>query len=371
MTTPQGAAIDVSILVNTFEKPRHLALVLESIALQRAACRLEVIVSDDGSADGTAAVVAAFASHAALPVRFTTQPHDGFRLAHVRNAAARLARGDYLLFLDGDCVLPPHHVAAHLARRRRGTALLGFCARLPRGTSELLVPENLPHTDLTALVPYAEHRALARRRRKAWWQVALRHPTKPRLAGGDFGVWREDFARVNGFDERFVGWGQEDDDLGLRLRAAGVRLESILDRTCSLHVWHPTDPTAAVRWRDGPNVAYFERRGRLTACRRGLVERPAAGLRWGLPDDLAATPLGRMTARLLAGCKVAALHDTCEVELVVRPGHGTFRREAECRLLLIADAARADSALRRRADRVACVASGDEAALAAVLADVG
>jgi GT2 family glycosyltransferase len=371
MTTPRGAAIDVSILVNTFEKPRHLALVLESIALQRAACRLEVIVSDDGSADGTAAVVAAFASHAALPVRFTTQPHDGFRLAHVRNAAARLARGDYLLFLDGDCVLPPHHVAAHLARRRRGTALLGFCARLPRGTSELLVPENLPHTDLTALVPYAEHRALARRRRKAWWQVALRHPTKPRLAGGDFGVWREDFARVNGFDERFVGWGQEDDDLGLRLRAAGVRLESILDRTCSLHVWHPTDPTAAVRWRDGPNVAYFERRGRLTACRRGLVERPAAGLRWGLPDDLAATPLGRMTARLLAGCKVAALHDTCEVELVVRPGHGTFRREAECRLLLIADAARADSALRRRADRVACVASGDEAALAAVLADVG
>jgi hypothetical protein len=235
----------------------------------------------------------------------------------------------------------------------------------------LLVPENLPHTDLTALVPYAEHRALARRRRKAWWQVALRHPTKPRLAGGDFGVWREDFARVNGFDERFVGWGQEDDDLGLRLRAAGVRLESILDRTCSLHVWHPTDPTAAVRWRDGPNVAYFERRGRLTACRRGLVERPAAGLRWGLPDDLAATPLGRMTARLLAGCKVAALHDTCEVELVVRPGHGTFRREAECRLLLIADAARADSALRRRADRVACVASGDEAALAAVLADLG
>ena len=371
MTTPQGAAIDVSILVNTFEKPRHLALVLESIALQRAACRLEVIVSDDGSADGTAAVVAAFASHAALPVRFTTQPHDGFRLAHVRNAAARLARGDYLLFLDGDCVLPPHHVAAHLARRRRGTALLGFCARLPRGTSELLVPENLPHTDLTALVPYAEHRALARRRRKAWWQVALRHPTKPRLAGGDFGVWREDFARVNGFDERFVGWGQEDDDLGLRLRAAGVRLESILDRTCSLHVWHPTDPTAAVRWRDGPNVAYFERRGRLTACRRGLVERPAAGLRWGLPDDLAATPLGRMTARLLAGCKVAALHDTCEVELVVRPGHGTFRREAECRLLLIADAARAETALRRRADRVACVASGDEAALAAVLADLG
>ena len=369
MTAP--APIEVSILVNTFAKPRHLALVLESIALQRADCRLEVIVSDDGSTDDTAAVVAACAAHVPFPVRFTTQPHDGFRLARVRNAAARLAHGDYLLFLDGDCILPPHHVAAHLARRRHGTALLGYCARLSRATSELLVPENLPHADLAALVPHAEQRSLARRRRKAWWHGALRHPTKPRLAGGDFGVWRHDFARVNGFDERFVGWGQEDDDLGLRLRAAGVRLESILDATCSLHVWHPTDPSAAVRWRDGPNVAYFERRGRLTTCRRGLVERPATMLRWGLPADLAATALGRATARLLAGCPRAAAHEPCEIELVVRPGGGGFQRDAECRLLLIEDAARAEHTVRRQADRVACVASGDVTALATVLADVG
>ena len=34
--------------------------------------------------------------------------------------------------------------------------------------------------------------------------AALRHPTKPRLAGGDLGGRRHDFARVNGFDERFV-----------------------------------------------------------------------------------------------------------------------------------------------------------------------
>ena len=371
MTAPPAAAIDVSILVNTFEKPRHLGLVLESIALQRADCRLEVIVSDDGSSDDTAAVVAAFAAHAPFPVRFTTQPHDGFRLARVRNAAARLARGGYLLFLDGDCMVPAHHVAAHLARRRHGTALLGYCARLSRGTSELLVPENLPHADLPALVPHAEQRALARRRRKAWWHAALRHPTKPRLAGGDFGVWRHDFERVNGFDERFVGWGQEDDDLGLRLRAAGVRLESILGETCSLHVWHPTDPTAAVRWRDGPNVAYFERRGRLTVCRRGLVTRPATSLRWGLPDDLATTALGRAAARLLAGCQQAGAGEPCEIELVVRPGSAAFHREAECRLLLIEDAGRAEPAVRRRADRVACVASGDVAALEAVLADAG
>jgi GT2 family glycosyltransferase len=373
MTTPAPTGdIDVSVLVNTYRKPRHLALVLESIAVQQPAGQsLEVVVADDGSDDGTAELVARLAATLPLPVRFTSQPHDGFRLARIRNNAARLARGGYLLFLDGDCVLPPGHVAAHVARRRRGTALIGYCARLSRQASDLLVPENLPFTDLATLVPDAERRSLARRHRKAWWHNAVRHPSKPRLAGGDFGIWRDDFVSVNGFDERFVGWGQEDDDLGLRLRAAGVRLESILDKTCSLHVWHPSDPTAASRWRDGPNVAYFGRRGRLTACRHGLQERPARGLTWGLPEDASSTEMGRGITRLLGACPRAEPRQPCEVDVVIRPGAATFTRPSECRLLLIENAADAEPAIRRRADRIACVAAGDDAGLTTILAEVG
>lgn len=357
---------DVSILVNTFRKPRHLALVLESIALQRGGGKgLEVIVSDDGSADGTHRVVHEFAATSGIPVRFTSQPHEGFRLARVRNAAARLARGEYLLFLDGDCMIPRHHVAAHLARRRRGTALLGFCARLPEEVSRVLVPENLAITNLPSLIPPRERRMLTARRRKAWWHAAIRHPTKPRLAGGDFGVWRDDFHAVNGFDERFVGWGQEDDDLGLRLRASGIRLESILDRTCSLHVWHAADPTATPRWRDGPNVPYFERRGRLTACRHGLVPRPAAAITWGLPADIRATPLGRAVAAHLAGAVVVAPGAPCEIDLIVSPGGTTFTRPAECRLAIVTAGTRHEARLRHSPDQVV-EATGPESIAAAL-----
>jgi glycosyltransferase involved in cell wall biosynthesis len=349
--------IDVSVLVTTYRRPRHLAIVLESIAMQRAGgAALEVVVADDGSGDTTAQVVRDFAAHAPFPVRFTSQPHDGFRLARVRNEAARLARGGYLLFLDGDCVIPRHHVAAHLTRRRHGTALIGYCARLPEATSRLLVPENLSFTNLADLVPDSERASLVRRHRKAWWHAALRHPTKPRLAGGDFGVWHDDFRRVNGFDERFVGWGQEDDDLGLRLRAAGVRLESILDRTFSLHVWHESDPTATRRWRDGPNVAYFARRGRLTACRHGLVERGVDDVVWGLPDDVDATPLGRRLRRILDTAPLAAPGAACEIDIVIRPGGSRFTRPAECRLVLQAATAPLESDLAAAADQVLPVA---------------
>lgn len=370
MTAPTPARCEISLVVNTHQRPRHLGLVLASIAAQEGvAGRFDVVVSDDGSTDDTAAVVRSYAAAAAFPLRFTSRPHDGFRLARTRNDAARLARGDYLLFLDGDCMIPPHHVAAHRGRRRPGTALVGHCARLPEETCRPLVPENLSLLNLAALAPASERRALRGRRRRFWWHRILRHPTKPRLTGGDFGLWRRDFEMINGFDERFVGWGQEDDDLGLRLRAAGVRLESILDRTWSLHLWHAPDPTAPARWRDGPNVAYFGRRGRLTLCRRGLVPRPASSILWGLPADIEATPLGRSVSRLLSAAPRAAPGAACEIDVVVRPGLGGFRRDAECRLLVASPGAEIEPTLRSGADQVAVAA--DETAVSAILEEAG
>ena len=348
---PVTTARDVALIVNTFQKPRHLALVLASIAAQKGAeGRFEVIISDDGSTDGTAALVADFAAQASFPVRFVSRPHDGFRLARTRNAGSRLTQSDYLLFLDGDCILPHDHVAAYLERRRPGRALLGYCARLSEETSEPLDPSTIATTDLASLAPASERRLLAKRFRKAWWHAAIRHPSKPRLAGGNCGMWRRDFEAVNGCDERFVGWGQEDDDLGLRLRAAGVRLESILDRTWSLHVWHPVDTSATPRWRDGVNVPYFLRGGRLTRCRHGLVDRGVRDVLWGLPSDIVETPLGRDMLGLLAGAPQAAPGQPCEVEIVLRPGRGRFARRCECRLLVTEGDA--ERSLRRQADQI-------------------
>jgi hypothetical protein len=189
-------------------------------------------------------------------------------------------------------------------------------------------------------------------------------------------MWRNDFARVNGCDERFVGWGQEDDDLGLRLRATGVRLESILDRTWSLHVWHPIDASATRRWRDGANVPYFLRRGRLAVCRHGLEERPAAALVWGLPDDSEQTPLGRAISDCLGEAPLAAAGRPCEVEIVARPGRARFHRRAQCRLLIAERGADIEAALRRRADQIEFVDRIDPVApatatLARILADCG
>ncbi len=364
---------DLSLIVNSYAKPRHLALVLESIALQRDADgRFELVVADDGSTDASAAMVAAFADRVSFPVTWTAEPHDGFRLARVRNRGAAVAHGETLLFLDGDSILPADHVAAHLARRRPGVAMLGDVIRLPEETCRDLDPTRLAEVSLQRLVPATEAARLRRRFRQSWFYNAIGHPSKPRLCGGNFAVWRSDYLRVNGSDELFRGWGQEDDDLGLRLRSAGIRLESILDRTSTLHVWHPTDPTATPRWRDGVNVPYFLRRGRLTRCRHGLIPRGQEAILWGLPSE-AQGALCRAVTEVLAGAETAPVGGRCEIDIQVHPGGGRFIRPAECRVLLVALGSE-DSLpnhLRRRADRMALVDPADASGIRALLADVG
>ncbi|HHN73607.1 MAG TPA: glycosyltransferase, partial [Acidobacteria bacterium] len=218
------ATPEFSLLVSTFERPRHLELTLLSIATQRGVeGLLEVIVTDDGSRDHTARVVESFARSVSFPVRFLTHEHEGFQLARCRNEGVRAARAPYLLFLDGDLVLPPDHLQRHLEVRREGVVFGGDCCRLDEATSRRVDAELVGSGRIADLAPREELRRLARVHRKARLYNLLRHPTKPKLFGGTISIWKKDYERVNGYDERFEGWGCEDDDLRLRLKKAGLR----------------------------------------------------------------------------------------------------------------------------------------------------
>jgi glycosyltransferase involved in cell wall biosynthesis len=268
---------DIAVLVSTYQRAQHLRKCLISLACQQGVHgRFEVIVTDDGSCDETESVVDEFARDADIPVKFTTHAHHDFQLGRCRNEGVAATQSPYLLFTDGDCVLPPDHLRHHLAFRRPRVVIAGDCYRLDQATSDRVTVESIRNGTCFQSVATRERLRLMMKGVRAWGYYYLRKPLLPRLTGNNIGVWREDFEAVNGFDENFVGWGLEDRDLQRRLWQTGVRCMSILGYTATCHLWHPTVPSFSRNGVGTRNLAYFQRPHVETRCRNGLAERKLA-----------------------------------------------------------------------------------------------
>lgn len=331
-----GSQPELSIIVSTYQRPEHLRRVLTSIGAQRGhRARLEVVVADDGSTDSTPHVVQKFAEIAPFPVHFTTAAHQGFRAAANRNRGVAASTAPYLLFLDGDCLIPPDHVAKHLAARHAATAWTGYCIHLNRTISENMTVADVAAGKFTQVASWRQRYQLWKLAQKARVYSWLNHRTKPKLLSGNVSLARADFERVNGFDEAFVGWGCEDDDLGLRLRAAGVRVASILHQTHTYHLWHPKAPSVPSTWREGANVDYLHRRGKLVRCAAGLQKRTRGELQIHLLDSAALLLAAPGLAKSLKSYPVIATADAADVEICVADSANQFTRAPSVKLLVV------------------------------------
>ena len=269
----------VSLIVPTFERPASLHLALTSLNCQTAlsAGDMEIIVADDGSQDSTADIVSRFRRKSRFPVQFTTHSHDGFQLAKTRNDGVRVSKAPYLVFLDGDCVAPHDHVAQHLLRRRPQTVMGGYCYYIDRDTSAQIDQAAVEAGRFNEWPTREQKKKLTRLDWKSRLYSLMRHPNRPKLYGGAFGMWRRDYEAVNGFNEDYTGWGCEDDEFRMRLKRAGLRIRSILRWTRTYHLWHPPAPSCPQRWQDGPNVERLLREAQQPSsrCIRGLQKTAA------------------------------------------------------------------------------------------------
>ena len=100
----------VSVIIPAFNAAQTVAQTLESLRAQTHE-NFEAIVVDDGSTDGTAAIVRKFCD-ADPRFIFTTKPHSG--LPGTRNAGIEIARGEFIAFLDADDAWLPEKLARQM-----------------------------------------------------------------------------------------------------------------------------------------------------------------------------------------------------------------------------------------------------------------
>jgi glycosyltransferase involved in cell wall biosynthesis len=233
----------ISVIVTTYNREDALAAVLRSLAGQMDA-DFEVIVADDGSGPGTAALIEAWKSKVGHRVDHVWHEDIGFRAAEIRNRAILASRGAYCVFLDGDCIVRPDFVGTHRRLAERGWFVTGNRVLLsPALTANVLRDAMMPEqwgarrwlaerwrggvNRLSALLHLPL--GILRRLRKTAWKGAR---------SCNLAIWRADLDRVDGFDADYAGWGKEDSDIIVRLLHAGVRRKDGVFATGVIHLWH-------------------------------------------------------------------------------------------------------------------------------------
>ena len=203
----------VSVIIPTFNRKANIVNSLKSLALQEyEQSDFEVIIVDDGSSDGT---IEAIDNVSPRPLNLTVLSQCNRGPAVARNAGARVARGNYILFMDDDCV-PDKFWIREIVKPYSDPLVGGVGGRI----------KYSPPNDHWA------NRAAS---------VADSGPGQPVNQEGNLeyfvtanaSVRKSVFDGLGGFDEEFRYAAQEDIELAMRIVNQGFRLaycnEAIVD----------------------------------------------------------------------------------------------------------------------------------------------
>jgi GT2 family glycosyltransferase len=239
-----------SIVLATYQWPEALAMVLSAL-MQQSEKSFEVLIADDGSDDRTKKVIEEYKKRASFAIQHFWQENCGFRKCKILNQAIRVAKGETLIFLDGDCVPHKEFVAQHCALQDGKHYVAGRRVDLSKGFTQSLNPEKIQKGELNGNFggllrlwidsrkaggsePF--HRAYMVKNpifRKVFGMERVVD-----LKGCNFSVLKEHMLAIDGFDEQYEGYGREDTDVEIRLQNLGLKIRSAKNLCLQFHLWH-------------------------------------------------------------------------------------------------------------------------------------
>ena len=157
-----------------------------------------------------------------------------------------MANGEYLVFIDGDCFLHHRFIERHLSRRERKQALSGRRVMLREALTNKLDSEQVK-TGAFEKIGFWWNDCNENTRQNGLYFPLLfviknRFRDDYSILGSNFSLYKCDFEAVNGYDERIIGRGLEDDNLRARLINSGIKIRSVANEAIQYHCFHTSDP---------------------------------------------------------------------------------------------------------------------------------
>jgi glycosyltransferase involved in cell wall biosynthesis len=227
----------ISLIIVTWNRPKALSLILKSIEKQKVLPD-EVIIADDGSGKDTEQTILNFQKSFPVPLLHVWQEDRGFRAAAIRNRAIKFSSGDYLIFSDGDLFFHPEFIRDFKRNAKPGEALIGSRVFLKEQASK----QRILKQNCKPVFPLVSSEIGTNRLNTIRFPLIYKflQPLNysPKLRGGLLGVSRKNILAVNGWNEKFTGWGLEDTELVARLFNNGVVFRKIKFQAVAYHLWH-------------------------------------------------------------------------------------------------------------------------------------
>ena len=197
----------LSLVVPVFNRPDEVRELLQSLCTQDDS-DFEVVIVEDGSAIPCDAVVNEFASR--LRIAYYTKPNSG--PGQSRNYGAERAAGEWIVFLDSDCIIPEHYVST--VKSFVAAQDVDAFGGPDRAHESFTLIQKAINYSMTSMLTTGGIRGGAERMEKF-------HPRSFNM-----GITREVLHKTGGFSTMRFG---EDIDMSIRIMEGGFRTALIKD----------------------------------------------------------------------------------------------------------------------------------------------
>ena len=258
----------ISLIIAVYNRIDFLELVLKSVENQIFK-NFEVIIAEDNDSFKMKQFVRKSRVEYSFDIRHVCQNDRGFRKNRILNRAIKLAESDYLIFIDGDCILHPRFLFEYAVRAQPDLCLFGRRVRLDEKITGKLVKTG----DFKLLSLFSLLFTKTKRIEDGFYFPFYTPRKKKNILGCNFCVSKQNMITINGFDEDFECplYG-EDTDVRRRLEMTGVRLESTKFKAVQYHLYHLVGDRAKC-WDISGRMYEKKFSGGLFYCLNGLVKK--------------------------------------------------------------------------------------------------
>lgn len=225
--------MSVSLIITVYKDYEALSLVLESVSRQ-SLIPAQIIVAHDTIDEGIQPIISSFSS--SLNICHIDQVDTGFNKNRILNKAILASDHEFLIFVDGDCLLHHRFIEEHRKHLVPRVFSAGRRIDLDAKTTSLVRQFGLQQLSFFRML-----RNRTKRVEEAFYMKSPLISSKkvPKLLGCNMGWCKSDLIALNGFDMDYTlpGYG-EDTDIEFRALRSGMTAKNMRWKALQYHLHH-------------------------------------------------------------------------------------------------------------------------------------